>query len=195
MDNQITPGKMLLEAYLKPMGISQNAMARAIGVAPRAINEIIHARRSITPAMSIRRRLLRAIRPILARHPGRVRLPPTGGQKTTAHSRHSAGVNPCIDAAITAHGRMLQRGGKDGKAMEVRVESWGDSLALRIPSALAAKVGLKLGSTVDVMSRRRRAGGFRRKPAPQSPGNTCGRDYREQQARRSGLWSAGGVVK
>ena len=54
MDNPITPGKMLLEEYLKPMGISQNAMARAIGVAPRAINEIIHARRSITPAMSIR---------------------------------------------------------------------------------------------------------------------------------------------
>ncbi len=37
--------------------------------------------------------------------------------------------------------------------MEVRVESWGDSVALRIPSALAAKVGLKLGSAVDVMSR------------------------------------------
>jgi addiction module HigA family antidote len=36
------------------MGISQNAMARAIGVAPRAINEIIHDRRSITPAMSVR---------------------------------------------------------------------------------------------------------------------------------------------
>ena len=36
------------------MGISQNAMARAIGVAPRAINEIVHGRRSITPTMSIR---------------------------------------------------------------------------------------------------------------------------------------------
>ena len=36
------------------MGISQSAMARAIGVAPRAINEIVHGRRSITPAMSIR---------------------------------------------------------------------------------------------------------------------------------------------
>ena len=36
------------------MGISQNAMARAIGVAPRAINEIIHGKRSITQAMSIR---------------------------------------------------------------------------------------------------------------------------------------------
>jgi hypothetical protein len=36
------------------MGISQNAMARAIGGAPRAINEIVHGKRSITPQMSIR---------------------------------------------------------------------------------------------------------------------------------------------
>ena len=54
LDNPITPGEILLEEYLKPMGISQNAMARAIGVAPWAINEIVHARRSITPALSIR---------------------------------------------------------------------------------------------------------------------------------------------
>jgi len=54
MDGPITPGEILLEEYLKPMEISQNAMARAIGVSPRAINEIVHGRRSITPAMSIR---------------------------------------------------------------------------------------------------------------------------------------------
>jgi addiction module HigA family antidote len=54
MNTPITPGEILLEEYLIPMGISQNAMARAIGVAPRAINEIIHARRSVTPAMSVR---------------------------------------------------------------------------------------------------------------------------------------------
>ena len=54
VDNPITPGEILLEEYLKPMGISQNAMARAIGVSPRAINEIVHGRRSITPIMSIR---------------------------------------------------------------------------------------------------------------------------------------------
>lgn len=54
MNPPITPGEILLEEYLKPMGISQNAMARAIGVAPRAINEIVHGRRSITPQMSIR---------------------------------------------------------------------------------------------------------------------------------------------
>jgi addiction module HigA family antidote len=54
MNPPITPGEILLEEYLKPMGISQNAMARAIGVAPRAINEIVLGRRSITPPMSIR---------------------------------------------------------------------------------------------------------------------------------------------
>ena len=54
MQSSITPGEILLEEYLKPMGISQNAMARAIGVASRAINEIVHGKRSITPAMSIR---------------------------------------------------------------------------------------------------------------------------------------------
>ena len=54
MKTPITPGEILLKEYLKPMGISQNAMARAIGVAPQTINEIVHARRSITPAMSIR---------------------------------------------------------------------------------------------------------------------------------------------
>lgn len=54
MNPPITPGEILLEEYLQPMSISQNAMARAIGVAPRAINEIVHGKRSITPQMSIR---------------------------------------------------------------------------------------------------------------------------------------------
>jgi len=54
MNTPITPGEILLEEYLIPMNISQNAMARAIGVAPRAINEIILGKRSITIEMSIR---------------------------------------------------------------------------------------------------------------------------------------------
>jgi plasmid maintenance system antidote protein VapI len=41
MNPPITPGEILLEEYLLPMGISQNAMARAIGVPPRAVNEIV----------------------------------------------------------------------------------------------------------------------------------------------------------
>jgi addiction module HigA family antidote len=54
MNPPITPGEILLEEYLQPMGISQNAMARAIGVSPRAINEIVLGKRSISPTMSIR---------------------------------------------------------------------------------------------------------------------------------------------
>lgn len=54
MHTPITPGEILLLEYLQPMGISQNAMARAIGVPPRAINEIVLGKRSITPLMSIR---------------------------------------------------------------------------------------------------------------------------------------------
>jgi antitoxin HigA-1 len=54
MNPPITPGEILLEDYLHPMGISQNAMARALGVPPRAINEIVLGKRAITPAMSIR---------------------------------------------------------------------------------------------------------------------------------------------
>lgn len=54
MKSPITPGEILLEEYLNPMGISQNAMARAIGVPPRAINEIVLGKRTITPTMSIR---------------------------------------------------------------------------------------------------------------------------------------------
>jgi addiction module HigA family antidote len=54
MQPPIRPGEILLEEYLAPMGISQNAMARAIGVPPRAINEIVLGKRAITPAMSIR---------------------------------------------------------------------------------------------------------------------------------------------
>ena len=48
MVGPITPGEILLEEYLKPMGISQNAMARALGVPPRAINEIVLGKRAVT---------------------------------------------------------------------------------------------------------------------------------------------------
>ncbi|MDQ8183687.1 HigA family addiction module antitoxin [Pelagicoccus sp. SDUM812005] len=50
----ITPGEILKDDYLDPLEISQNALGRALGVSPRAINEIVHGRRSITAQMSIR---------------------------------------------------------------------------------------------------------------------------------------------
>lgn len=42
------PGEILLEEFLKPMGLSQNALARAINVPPRRINEIVHGLRGVT---------------------------------------------------------------------------------------------------------------------------------------------------
>ena len=54
MKPAITPGEILLEDYLKPMGISQNALARALGISPRSINEVVLGRRSITPELSLK---------------------------------------------------------------------------------------------------------------------------------------------
>lgn len=54
MNAPVHPGTFLLNSYLKPMGISQTAMARAIGVPPGTISAIVRGKRSITPAMSIR---------------------------------------------------------------------------------------------------------------------------------------------
>jgi antitoxin HigA-1 len=44
----VHPGDILLEEFMKPMGISQNAPARALKVPPRRINEIIHGKRGIS---------------------------------------------------------------------------------------------------------------------------------------------------
>ena len=52
--SELNPGEFLLEDYLIPMGISQNALARALGISPRSINEIVHGRRGITPEMSLK---------------------------------------------------------------------------------------------------------------------------------------------
>jgi len=49
----ITPGEILLEEYLIPLGLSQSALGRALGVSSRAINEIVLGKRSITPEMSM----------------------------------------------------------------------------------------------------------------------------------------------
>jgi antitoxin HigA-1 len=49
-----TPGEILLEDFLKPVGQSQNALARAIGVSPRRINEIVLGKRAITADTDLR---------------------------------------------------------------------------------------------------------------------------------------------
>jgi addiction module HigA family antidote len=49
-----TPGEILAEEFLAPMGLSQNALARAIHVSPRRINEIVLGKRSVTADTDLR---------------------------------------------------------------------------------------------------------------------------------------------
>ncbi|NJC37027.1 addiction module HigA family antidote [Xanthomonas arboricola] len=50
----IHPGEILFEEFLEPMGISQNALARATDVPPRRINEIVLGKRGITADTAVR---------------------------------------------------------------------------------------------------------------------------------------------
>lgn len=50
----IHPGEVLLEEFLKPLGISQNALARAADVPPRRINEIVLGKRGVTADTAVR---------------------------------------------------------------------------------------------------------------------------------------------
>jgi addiction module HigA family antidote len=50
----IHPGEILLEEFLKPMGLSQYRLAKDISVPARRINEIVHGKRSISPDTALR---------------------------------------------------------------------------------------------------------------------------------------------
>ena len=57
MENKLKPvhpGEVLLEEFLKPMGISQNHLALKIGVPARRINEIVLGKRRITADTALR---------------------------------------------------------------------------------------------------------------------------------------------
>jgi antitoxin HigA-1 len=49
-----TVGEILLEEFLKPMELSQNALARAVKVPPRRINEIVLGKRAVTADTDLR---------------------------------------------------------------------------------------------------------------------------------------------
>jgi antitoxin HigA-1 len=49
-----TVGEILLEEFLKPLALSQNALARAVDVPPRRINEIVLGKRSVTADTDLR---------------------------------------------------------------------------------------------------------------------------------------------
>ena len=50
----VHPGDVLLEDFLKPMGISQYRLAKEMNVYPRKINEIVHGKRAITADTALR---------------------------------------------------------------------------------------------------------------------------------------------
>lgn len=50
----VHPGEVLMEEFLKPLGLSQNRLALSIGVAPRRINEIALGKRRITADTALR---------------------------------------------------------------------------------------------------------------------------------------------
>jgi addiction module HigA family antidote len=54
MLKNIHPGEILLEEFLQEYQISQNRLGREIGMSPRAINEIVHGKRSITANSALR---------------------------------------------------------------------------------------------------------------------------------------------
>lgn len=50
----IHPGEMLLEEFLIPMGLTQQALADGIHVPYQRVNDLVHGRRSITPSTALR---------------------------------------------------------------------------------------------------------------------------------------------
>lgn len=50
----VHPGEILMEDFLKEMGITQHKLAVSIGVPPRRINEIVHGKRAVTAETALR---------------------------------------------------------------------------------------------------------------------------------------------
>ncbi|MBN2894262.1 MAG: HigA family addiction module antidote protein [Campylobacterales bacterium] len=50
----IHPGEILLEEFMTPHRLTQNALALALGVSARRINEIVHAKRAVTADTALR---------------------------------------------------------------------------------------------------------------------------------------------
>jgi addiction module HigA family antidote len=50
----VHPGEILLEEFMKPLGLSQTRLGRDLGVSPRRINEIVHGKRNVTADTALR---------------------------------------------------------------------------------------------------------------------------------------------
>ncbi len=52
--NPVTPGEILLEEFLKPMGLSQYRLAKSVDVPPQRVGEIVAGKRAITADTDLR---------------------------------------------------------------------------------------------------------------------------------------------
>ena len=68
----VHPGEILLEEFLKPLGVSQYKLAKEIGVPARRINEIVHGQRRISADTALRLALLRHVGAVLDQSAGPV---------------------------------------------------------------------------------------------------------------------------
>jgi addiction module HigA family antidote len=50
----ISPGEVLREDFLETLGLTQGALAKALGVDRTSINELVNGRRAVTPEMALR---------------------------------------------------------------------------------------------------------------------------------------------
>jgi antitoxin HigA-1 len=50
----IHPGQILLEEFMEPLNLSRNKLAKALGVTPKTINEIVNRKRGITGNVALR---------------------------------------------------------------------------------------------------------------------------------------------
>jgi len=50
----VHPGEVLLEEFLKPLGLTQYRLAKGLSVPPRRINEIVHGARAVTADTALR---------------------------------------------------------------------------------------------------------------------------------------------
>jgi len=98
------PGKILLEEFLKPMGLSHNALARAVDVAPRRIKEIVWGKRDITAhTRPAPRRLFRPVGGLWASDLMQRRREIDRDLKTIRPRSAEDGLPPPTDGAIRPH--------------------------------------------------------------------------------------------
>ena len=50
----IPPGEILAEEFMRPLGLSQNELARRLGIPPGRVNDLVHGRRAVTPDTAVR---------------------------------------------------------------------------------------------------------------------------------------------